>query len=330
MDKLLYFLVGLCLVMLLFFPKKGKKVNKEFEKVPVYREIPCNKDLFFAYWIGINYNLIDKKVNFLGAVLLKWINNGNVKLEDINVNGKEVLNSIDFLKRPESEIECNLYDYMYSASWDGKLEVNEFINWCKNNASEILGWFDDVIYFESMDLMRDKKLILKKDAKMQFFDCRYFDKDVSLEEEAKKLAGLKKFFKEFTLINEKMPIEVSLWNEYLMYAQMFGMADKVALVLKKMYPEVIQDIKTHDYSLDDIIKINSFVAKSIKNASSFKVKNYSKYNNVKSYKVNSSYSSDYSRALSYGRRRAGGRGFSSRSGGRRAFGSSRRGGGGFR
>ena len=165
---------------------------------------------------------------------------------------------------------------------------------------------------------------------MQFFDCRYFDKDVSLEEEAKKLAGLKKFFKEFTLINEKMPIEVSLWNEYLMYAQMFGMADKVACVFEKMYPEVIHDIKTHGYSLDDIVKINSFAVKSIKTASSFKVKNYSKYNNVKSYKVNSSYSSDYSRALSYGRRRAGGRGFSSRSGGRRAFGSSRRGGGGFR
>ena len=40
---------------------------------------------------------------------------------------------------------------------------------------------------------------------------------------------------------EKMPIEVHLWQEYLIFAQLFGMATKVAKEFKDIYPDVITD-----------------------------------------------------------------------------------------
>lgn len=45
-------------------------------------------------------------------------------------------------------------------------------------------------------------------------------------EEAKKIAGVKKFLLEFSNIKDKSSIEVNLWEEYLMYAQIFGIAKR--------------------------------------------------------------------------------------------------------
>ena len=67
------------------------------------------------------------------------------------------------------------------------------------------------------------------------------------------MAGLKKFFNEFENMTDKEAIEVQLWEEYLMYAQIFGVADKVAKQFKKLYPDVI-----NDYDYDSFIYINSF------------------------------------------------------------------------
>ena len=59
--------------------------------------------------------------------------------------------------------------------------------------------------------------------------------DSSMMIEAEQMQGLKNYLKEFTLIKEKEPIEVNLWNEYLIYAQIFGMAKEVAKQFKKLY-----------------------------------------------------------------------------------------------
>ena len=44
------------------------------------------------------------------------------------------------------------------------------------------------------------------------------------------------FLKEFTLSDQREAVEVKLWKDYLVYAQLFGIADKVAKQFKKLYP----------------------------------------------------------------------------------------------
>jgi uncharacterized membrane protein len=53
------------------------------------------------------------------------------------------------------------------------------------------------------------------------------------------LYGLKKYLLEFSNMNTKEVMEVKLWDEYLMFAYLFGIADKVAKQLKKLYPEIL-------------------------------------------------------------------------------------------
>ena len=54
-----------------FFGENGKQI--EWDRNTYYRDLPCGKDIFRAYWIIYNYNLGSRAEDFIGAILLKWI-----------------------------------------------------------------------------------------------------------------------------------------------------------------------------------------------------------------------------------------------------------------
>ena len=51
------------------------------------------------------------------------------------------------------------------------------------------------------------------------------------------LKGLKKFLLDFSLMPEKEYFEVHIWEEYLIFAQLLGIADKVEEQFSKLYPQ---------------------------------------------------------------------------------------------
>ncbi len=287
------------------FGEAGNRVRKD---VPNFREIPCNKDIIRAYWVAYHYNLDKKKENFLGAVLLKWIKNDNVRVERIDKKGIFTTKSeanIIFNKKPNSnEVEDKLYDWMVDASKDGKLEKDEFSAWCKSNYYKILNWFKDVLEYESKMLANEGKATPTTGGFLTPVTKYLVDDSMMIE--AEQMAGLKNFFKEFTSMDKKEPIEVKLWDEYLMYAQIFGMADEVAEQFKKLYPEVIEAMDKTNFDYSDLVFIRTLSNTGISTAA------------AKSAAV--------ARASSYS---GGGGGFSSGGGGGGSFGGGG-GGGGFR
>jgi len=52
-------------------------------------------------------------------------------------------------------------------------------------------------------------------------------------DEYNKLLGLQKYLIEYSLIKERLPIEIVLWGKYLVYAALFGIADKVSKEFKE-------------------------------------------------------------------------------------------------
>lgn len=236
------------------YGETGNKVRKD---VPNFRDIPCNKDIIRAYFVAEKYNLNKKKTDLLGAILLKWLKNGNVRVEKVDKKGifkNKVEDNIIFINPPtDIELESKLYDWMLTASKDGKLESGEFKKWCSNNYSKILKWFDDVIDYERDLLIAEGKITVSEEVKAKIFRNTYYDVDSSMMIEAEQMKGLKNYLREFTLIKEKEPIEVALWDEYLIYAQIFGMADEVAKQFKKLYPEITEQMNNLGYDYNDIV-----------------------------------------------------------------------------
>lgn len=282
----------------LMFGETGKKIPKD---VPLYRDIPCNKDIFRAYWVAVNYGLMKRKTDLLGAILLKWLREGKIRTEKIEsgILKKEqniIIFDQDFFS--SNTLENDLYQMMFEASKDGKLEQNEFKKWCNTHYNQILKWFDKVADKETEKLVEEGKIDEAEQITFKFFKSKVYNVHSSMLEEAKKMKGLKNFLEEFSQIDKREAIEVMMWEEYLMYAQIFGIADKVAKQFKKLYPDVITD-----YSYDSVIFVHTISYTGMQSATSAK-----------------------SRAESYS---SGGGGFSSGGGGGGSFGGGG-GGGGFR
>lgn len=225
-------------------PKYGTKRMKFGEKgnnvkdAPYFRDIPYKKEeLSRAYWFACQYNLINKPTDYLGAILLKWLKLGKISLkkEDSKTllgskeNTSVIFNNCEGL----NDLEIKLYSMMYEASVDGILEKNEFTKWCNKHYSKILTWFNDVVDIETIALANENKLTRIGYNKYQVNDIVYDD--------ALKVSGVKNFLKEFSNIKDRNAIEVNLWEEYLMYAYIFGIAKKVLKEFKDLYPDVITD-----------------------------------------------------------------------------------------
>lgn len=271
--------------IMIFALIKKSLTNKNFEKsiskgkfpkeLSYFRDIPCNKDIFYAYFLSSSYKLMKNNNDFLGALILSWIKKGYVKTEmkekkGIFKKGEEATLVMDIDKFNSvvdlESLESKMFNYMYDASKDGILESREFAKYCETNYSTILGWFD-----KGLEKEKTKAADLGLLNRIKKFTTKYMETN-PIYEEATKLAGLKKFLKEFSSIEDKSAIEVHLWEYYLIYAQIFGIANQVASEFKKLYPDVITDL-----SYDNVIFIHTMSHNSVRSAISArsKAQNYS-------------------------------------------------------
>ena len=59
----------------------------------------------------------------------------------------------------------------------------------------------------------------------------------SLKKDAENLVGFKKFLLDFSIMPEREYKEVHVWEEYLIFANLLGIADKVSEQFSKIYPD---------------------------------------------------------------------------------------------
>ena len=255
------------------FESLGSKID--YKNIHNFRDIPCKKDIFRAYFVSQAYKLNKNEADFLGSVFLKWLFEGKIELQKQNnktLFGKKeeqviiLKDNITF----DTSVEKEFYDVLIRASKDNILESRELSNWSKNNYNKL---FNLLKSFEAhgRTLYESEGLVYKEKSK-------YVIKD-DLKPEAINLAGLKKYLTEFSRIKEKTAIEVKLWKEYLMFAQIFGIADKVAEQFKNLYPKEIYELNDTYSSLDlgDIIILNAISHSAVASATSARTaaQNYS-------------------------------------------------------
>lgn len=244
----------------------GYKGNRVIDKknTPFFRDIPCNKDIYYANTLIKLNNFGYKETNILGAILLKWVREDKIgfNTSKVGIFNKEE-SVIDLTRNPsfEMEKEKKLFNMMYKASKDGILEKKEFERWVRNNYNSFFNLFSSIESGVERKL-RDSGDIYKRISKEE---CK--KKNVlsdKIYNDSKELLGLKLYLNEFSSIDTKEVMEVKLWDEYLMFAYLFGIADKVAKQLKNMYPEVINN---NNFDYDTVILVNN-LSHSVVNAAS--------------------------------------------------------------
>jgi len=219
---------------------RGFKYKKSFfgkKKIEgYYRQAPLEGNLFAAYFAlehGKRFIGNAAPQNLIGAFFLRWVLNGKVTVQKDPKSDKRVNLAFDEVGEytTADDVEKSLYDYARLASGDNLvLEKNEFERWSKRNYAKITAWPDRA----------------KKRGQAWFHSKGYFQKGtVTTEEGAREACHViefKNFLNDFTLSKERGAVEVGLWKDYLVYAQLFGIADKVAKQFQKLYPAEFKEM----------------------------------------------------------------------------------------
>ena len=195
-----------------------KKVNKDllwYRDIPLGGDLQQTNDMLNAYkYFNTDYN------HLLSACILKLINLGAITIEQhLNEKGKNVQNFVihdlkDVDKQPVLLKKVHQI-FQKAAGSDTILEPKELKSFMRSNYNQsITDSFINTLHTKtSLSSYKDRL------------------------DEARQVFGLKKYLKEFSLIDERHVQEVSLWKDYMIYATLFGIADQVIKDMKQINPE---------------------------------------------------------------------------------------------
>ena len=195
-----------------------RRVNKD---LMWYRDIPMNGNLQEANNILNAYKYMHTDYNnLMSACILKLIQMGAITIETRrNMKGEMEPNFvIHQLKDADNQpvLMRKIFSIFKKAAGSDKvLEAQELKQYMKSTCNQSIT--DSFI-----NTLHTKTSISK-----------YKDR----EEDVRQLFGLRKFLKEFTLLDERGVDEVKLWKDYMVYATLFGIADRVIKEMKKVNPE---------------------------------------------------------------------------------------------
>ena len=223
--------IGLCWY-LIYVWRARRKVNKN---LMWYREIPYDgnlqrvNDVLNAYsYFSTDYN------NLLSACILKLINLGAITIEQKQNSKGKIVQSfvIHNLKQADSQPQLlkQVHNIFKQAAGDPVLEPNELKAYMRSK-------YNQSITDTFINTLHTKTSI-----------SQYKDE----AEEVRQVFGLKKFLKEFSLIDERHVAEVSLWKDYMIFATLFGIADQVIKDMKKINPEYFNMDKVAQQMADDM------------------------------------------------------------------------------
>lgn len=244
-------IITLCIIGIIYL-KYNRNRNFDFGKegvilpnyadIPLFRDIPCDGDLYRAYWVAYEYNIIDfneSRNGLIGAILLKLLKENRIKIIPNEENNHNYGIDISMLEYTDNVAENEFIDMLKKSAGENLIiENDEFKDWYNSNYLIVDRFYTKVIRYETRNLIKDGYIKqVRKGRKIKNVV------DSKLKQEAINLYGLKKFLASYSLIDEREIKEVHIWDEYLIYAQLFGMADKVSDQLSKIYPNMRFDSK---------------------------------------------------------------------------------------
>ena len=217
------------------------------------RDIPFNGDLFESRYVleKIGWNTAPNAI--AGAIILRMVKRGQIAVAE-DGRGKTLLafnsaaSGIEELSGPEKE----LYEMIKEASGsDLILQDKEFSRWSAKHASRVSQWADSLLGEGVSRLSRDN-----------YFDKTSFTAEG--QEQCRRVVGLKKFLEEFTLLKERGTKEAVLWHDYIVFAALYGIAEKVAKELRDIDPKVFEEVTGFEYvHMHRMIYISNSMANSI-------------------------------------------------------------------
>jgi len=226
-----------------FLTRKGKskkKILALYENAGYFREAPIAGNLEATFVLARDFGQTDDDGELIGSAFLKLINAGCLEpMSEKNVGffGKEKESiSLRLVHPPQftGVTTKMLYDLLILASdSDQILQERELENYCRKNHKAMMG----IIEKAKQD---GQDTLIQIDS----YDASKAAKPLGLSQRGENLLlnimGFKKYLLEFSLIGERSIAESIIWQDYLTFATLLGIADKAIEQFEKVYPDATQ------------------------------------------------------------------------------------------
>ncbi|MCR5350892.1 MAG: DUF2207 domain-containing protein [Bacteroidales bacterium] len=200
-----------------------------------HRDIPMDGDLIAADYALTRLGEDRKKNAIASAEILRMIYQGFLEVRKDAKGKVELAFSENQETTPTDPVARELWEMMLKASGsDRVLQDKEFSAWSRKNRETLYNWTRRVTT-RGKKTFRDKKWSL----------ANRFSPEGQLQ--ARQLLGFKKFLQDFTLTGQRESYEAHLWQEYLVFGALLGVADKVASQLKDIDPVLFEQAVGYDY-----------------------------------------------------------------------------------
>lgn len=233
--------------------KRRRILGCRMKDVTWSRDIPYDGNLVVSDYI-LNKLGMKRKPNAIASAMILDMINRNCLIAGRDAKGRVELSFNDDVAQNElTGCEKELYDMMRKASGsDLILQDKEFSRWSSTHDAALTSWTYHLSKEASNDLTARGYMYRNGDTP-------------PAQSKARGLIGFQKYLSDFTLVKERHTQEVTLWKEYLVFAALFGIADKVASELKDIDPMLYQEVVTAGYD-PDLIYMTRRLANSITNA----------------------------------------------------------------
>lgn len=252
-EEMLFLIIGLIVLLAIFAAivfvivlliKRKKEINRFYKEAQYFRDIPNNGKIEVSHYLAQTFDVAGKESLIIGTLILSMINKGVLEPqieENVGFFGKvkEKVN-LKLIKEPDSLPERQLYDLLsLSSGEDGILQEKELEDYSYRHPEIIKAFIDGI----------------KENGKNEFISHGGFiggggNRIKNLSDKGKselaEIMGLKKYLEDFTLIAEREISETVIWKEYMIYATLFGIGERVIKQLEKVYPEKIPEIETYN------------------------------------------------------------------------------------
>lgn len=252
------------LIFLALYIRRRLKLRALYKQADYYRGTPNGYNLPASYWLCKNFGINGKENSIIGAQLLKLMNDGCIEpAEDVSVGvlgGEKKSVSLKLVKAPnESDVlGGKVYDMLVrAAGTDGVLQEKELEKAVRKNPDLLRS------VINAADRAGQKSLKIRGCFKSNTPSSSLRNLTDVGKSELMQLLGLKKYLTEFSLINEREIKETAIWQDYLVYATLMGIADKTIKQFKKIYPNMALEFDEYECNMLWIMSYNRTCYKSM-------------------------------------------------------------------
>lgn len=246
---------GIFGIFALLRARKRAKAKKQLAKIDYFRDAPNGGDLNVSYALGLGLKSCTDE-SYLAARVLRLVTLGS--LEPELEPGKKNRASMRFVREPHNgdPFDEALYTFLQAAAGaDGVLRDSELEDFC----------YDDRHAKTLSDMLESSghqgELTLSRTGCLRGNKCRRA-KDLTPrgQQQRNELLGLKRYLLDFSLLAERDVKETFLWQEYMVYATLLGVAKQVMEQLRRLYPGQLAQVEQYQRYLQSTAHWNAYLA----------------------------------------------------------------------